>query len=203
MLGLSPRLVQDVAPWTRAGHSNRSTRPSCPRARSLTATGNLLFPPGGKQMERAEAACVKRNGKPPRNKHFATRRKTGQCYTRHSYRVAIARACKRAGVDVRTPYRIRHTRATELRRLYYTSNPLKSCSSALPPRHDADLCRARPGQGERGRAASRLKKGRAKVASPGAAFESFAELSKMLRSLRAARDPRPAHIKLVVAPGLP
>jgi integrase len=32
--------------------------------------------------------------------------------------VAIARACKRAGVDVRAPYRIRHTRATELWRLY-------------------------------------------------------------------------------------
>jgi integrase len=36
-------------------------------------------------------------------------------YTRHSYRVAVQRACKKAGVPVWTPQRLRHTRATQIR----------------------------------------------------------------------------------------
>jgi integrase len=46
----------------------------------------------------------------------AKRPKPGGRYTRHSYRVAVARGCLRAGVPEWTPHQIRHTRATEIRR---------------------------------------------------------------------------------------
>lgn len=36
-------------------------------------------------------------------------------YTRHSYRVAVRRACRRAGVPAWTPNQLRHTRATQIR----------------------------------------------------------------------------------------
>jgi integrase len=44
-----------------------------------------------------------------------TSRRTGAGYTPNAYRVAIARACKKAKVSVWTPYRLRHTKATEVR----------------------------------------------------------------------------------------
>jgi integrase len=47
-----------------------------------------------------------------------TRRVPGQCYTRHSYRLAIQRACRRAGIPVWSPHRLRHTRATTIRQVY-------------------------------------------------------------------------------------
>jgi integrase len=46
----------------------------------------------------------------------AARPKPGGRYTKDSYRVAIQRACRRAGVPVWTPHQLRHTRATEIRR---------------------------------------------------------------------------------------
>jgi integrase len=39
----------------------------------------------------------------------------GECYTRHSYRVAVQRACRRAKVPVWSPRQLRHTRATQIR----------------------------------------------------------------------------------------
>lgn len=39
----------------------------------------------------------------------------GRRYTRHSYRVAIKRACERAGVPAWSPRQLRHTRATLIR----------------------------------------------------------------------------------------
>ena len=42
----------------------------------------------------------------------------GQCYTVDSYRRAITRACKQAGVAPWAPNRLRHARATEIRRSY-------------------------------------------------------------------------------------
>lgn len=36
-------------------------------------------------------------------------------YTRHSYRIAVQRACRRAGVPVWSPGQLRHTRATQIR----------------------------------------------------------------------------------------
>lgn len=39
-------------------------------------------------------------------------------YTRHSYRLAVSRACRRAGVPVWSPRQLRHTRATQIRAVY-------------------------------------------------------------------------------------
>ena len=39
-------------------------------------------------------------------------------YTRHSYRVAVQRACKRAGIPAWSPRQLRHTRATAIRRAF-------------------------------------------------------------------------------------
>jgi integrase len=46
------------------------------------------------------------------------RRAPGSRYTRHSYRVAIQRACRRAVIPVWSPHRLRHTRATLIRQQY-------------------------------------------------------------------------------------
>ncbi|MDP6635951.1 MAG: site-specific integrase [Phycisphaerae bacterium] len=45
-------------------------------------------------------------------------RRVGDRYTPGSYRRSISRACKLAGIDGWTPHRLRHTFATEVRRLF-------------------------------------------------------------------------------------
>jgi hypothetical protein len=42
----------------------------------------------------------------------------GRRYTRHSYRVAVQRACRRAGLPPWSPRQLRHTRATLIRQAY-------------------------------------------------------------------------------------
>jgi integrase len=42
----------------------------------------------------------------------------GLKYTRHSYRVAVQRACKRAGIEAWSPRQLRHTRATAIRKAF-------------------------------------------------------------------------------------
>ncbi len=42
----------------------------------------------------------------------------GVKYTRHSYRVAVQRACKRAGITPWSPRQLRHTRATAIRKTF-------------------------------------------------------------------------------------
>jgi integrase len=42
----------------------------------------------------------------------------GRRYTRHSYRVAVQRACRRAGIPAWAPRQLRHTRATLIRQAY-------------------------------------------------------------------------------------
>jgi integrase len=55
----------------------------------------------------------------PRDDGVDTRRVSpGLKYTRHSYRVAVQRACKRAGIPAWSPRQLRHTRATAIRRAY-------------------------------------------------------------------------------------
>jgi integrase len=53
---------------------------------------------------------------PTPGRRAAARPKPGGRYTKDSYRVAIGRACRRAGVPAWTPHQLRHTRATEIRR---------------------------------------------------------------------------------------
>jgi integrase len=48
----------------------------------------------------------------------AARPRPGGRYTKDSYRVAIRRACLRAGVPAWTPHQLRHTRSTAIRREY-------------------------------------------------------------------------------------
>jgi integrase len=47
-------------------------------------------------------------------------------YTRHSYRVAVQRACRRAGIPVWTPRQLRHTRATQIRHEFGTIEAAKA-----------------------------------------------------------------------------
>lgn len=54
----------------------------------------------------------------PRRFRAKTGRRVGDRYTVASYRRAIARACKRAGVEVFTPHQLRHAAATRLRAIY-------------------------------------------------------------------------------------
>ena len=46
------------------------------------------------------------------------KRPLGKRYTRHSYRIAIQRACRRAGIPVWSPQQLRHSRATAIRQIY-------------------------------------------------------------------------------------
>jgi integrase len=46
------------------------------------------------------------------------KRRPGGCYTKDSYRVAIRRACLRAGIPPWAPNQLRHSQATELRRRF-------------------------------------------------------------------------------------
>jgi integrase len=45
-------------------------------------------------------------------------RRPGERYTRQSYARAIARACGNAGVERWSPNQLRHSRGTEIRKLY-------------------------------------------------------------------------------------
>ena len=40
------------------------------------------------------------------------------CYDKHSYRRVIVRACKKAGIESWTPYQLRHSAATIIRKKY-------------------------------------------------------------------------------------
>lgn len=71
-----------------------------------------------KIQRRAKAKRVATPAKTKPKKSRKPRPPIGDHYTRHSYRVAIQRACRRAKVPVWSPNRLRHTRATELRAKY-------------------------------------------------------------------------------------
>jgi integrase len=53
-----------------------------------------------------------------RQRQRQPRRQPGQRYDRRSYRQAIIRACRKAGVPAWSPLQLRHGRATEVRRRY-------------------------------------------------------------------------------------
>ena len=74
-----------------------------------------LFSPREAEQERHAHAPTHRrldqNASPKR-----TERVVGEHYTTASYHRAIVRACKKAGVPVWTPYRLRHNAATQIRK---------------------------------------------------------------------------------------
>ena len=68
------------------------------------------------RRERATRVQPSQAARADRARLHLRRRPPGKAYTASSYRVAVARACKRAGVAVWSPNQLRHSRATELRR---------------------------------------------------------------------------------------
>ncbi len=90
--------------------------------RSLTAP---LFSPREAEAERSITRHADRRTPPGRGNmpgsHLsseARRRSPGEMYDTRSYARAIRRACEQAMIAVWSPHRLRHTRATEIRREY-------------------------------------------------------------------------------------
>ena len=66
-----------------------------------------------RSARRTPLACRER---PSTGAHTSVKRAPGNCYTIHSYRRAIHRACDRANIPRWNPNRLRHMAATEIRR---------------------------------------------------------------------------------------
>jgi len=62
------------------------------------------------RARRAKRSSMGKNWVPPAN--------LNPSYTRHSYRLAIQRACLKANVPLWSPNQLRHTRATQIRAAY-------------------------------------------------------------------------------------
>ncbi len=83
-----------------------------------------LFSPAEADAERRELLSKKRKtptscgNRPGTNRSENPQRKPGDCYTTDSYRRAIVRACKAAGVPTWHPHQLRHNYATDVRRQY-------------------------------------------------------------------------------------
>jgi len=113
-------------PTTHKGEHRGRTRRVCigPKAQAVLrpwldrAPDAYCFSP----RESAEAFLAKRrNGRVhdlPSRSRRRHGRAPGEHYTRYSYRQAVERACKRAGVPKWTPNQLRHSRGTEVRRQY-------------------------------------------------------------------------------------
>jgi integrase len=68
---------------------------------------------------RAAARKTKRTpSETKRRRKARPRRAPGERYTRRSYRVAVVRACRKAGVPAWSPLQLRHTAATVIRAKY-------------------------------------------------------------------------------------
>lgn len=103
---LGPRAQNVLTPWLK--------RPS----------SDYCFSPAEAEAQRRSARQVARKtplhygNRPGSNRKAKPRRPPGKQYSPDSYRRAIARACRLAKVPVWCPNQLRHTRATELRRLH-------------------------------------------------------------------------------------
>ena len=87
------------------------------------AEAYCFSPAEAEQQRLAERHAARKTplscGNRPGSKRAATpKRRPKDCYTVASYRRAITRACKRAGVPAWAPNQLRQTRATELRKLF-------------------------------------------------------------------------------------
>jgi integrase len=81
----------------------------------------LFSPQDGREDWFAAKRAARKSKVPPSQlcrRKANPRRKPRECYSRHSYAAAIARACVKAGVPRWHPNQLRHTRATEIRRQY-------------------------------------------------------------------------------------
>lgn len=83
---------------------------------------SYCFSPSDAERERREILHAHRQtplaygNRPGTNCCKHPQRTPGECYTIHSYRRAIARACKKAGVPLWHPHQLRHNAATLLRK---------------------------------------------------------------------------------------
>jgi integrase len=70
------------------------------------------------QMHEKRKMPLSRGNRPGTNRKTKPKRQPADRYTADSYRRAVHRACKRAGVAKWSPNQLRHTAATEIRRKY-------------------------------------------------------------------------------------
>ena len=75
---------------------------------------HLFSPREAEQERRADAPTHRRPNQIPCQKK--TQRVVGNHYTTASYRQAVERACKKSGIPVWTPHRLRHNAATHIRK---------------------------------------------------------------------------------------
>lgn len=92
----------------------------------------MFQPRDSEAKRRAELTCNRKTplscgNRPGTNRKAKPKRHPGDMYTVDSYRRSIHRAAKLAGVEQWSPHRLRHTAATEVRRLF----GLDSCQAVL------------------------------------------------------------------------
>lgn len=85
------------------------------------ANAFCFSPAASERRRRAKASLLRKSAAscgntPDSNRKATPLRSAGERYTAGSYRRAIHRACKKAGVDQWSPNRIRHTASTEIRK---------------------------------------------------------------------------------------
>jgi integrase len=98
---LGPRAQEVLRPWL-----DRDPRASC----FVPAEATAWYRRRVRRRERQELQ--------PQGEVTAPKLAPGQRYTRHSYRVAVQRACRRSGLTAWSPRQLRHTRATLIRQAY-------------------------------------------------------------------------------------
>jgi integrase len=101
---LGPRAQEVLKPWLKAD-------PDLPLFSPAESRAAFLADQRARRKTKVQPSQVDRKQKDPK-------RKPGTMYTRDSYKLAIERGCRKAGVARFTPNQIRHTYATRIRREY-------------------------------------------------------------------------------------
>jgi integrase len=104
IIPLGPKAQEVVKPWLKADPDAPLFSPAESRAMFL---GDLR----ARRKTKVQPSQRDRRKKAPK-------RKPGDCYTRDSYKQAIERGCRKAGVPVFRPNQIRHAFATKIRRQF-------------------------------------------------------------------------------------
>jgi integrase len=102
---IGPRAQEVLLPWL-----GREPEAYCFRPADAVAARNARCRARRKTPIRAWEAARKPNPEP--------KRAPGRRYTKDSYRVAIQRACRGAGLPPWSPNQLRHSQATELRKRF-------------------------------------------------------------------------------------
>jgi integrase len=129
-------LDRSVTPWVYRPHRHKTEHrghvrvvPLGPRARAIVARylegrppeAYLFSPAEAERARNARRTLARQSKRPPsqlaRRPKRVRDRPWRERYDRDSYRRAVTRACKLAGVPVWTPNQLRHTMGTEVRKL--------------------------------------------------------------------------------------